>query len=63
MWALLVFSLAAFAITVERAWALRRATIDFDRYGQRLKRLLVHEKSVTKALTLSCETQGPVARV
>ena len=63
MWALLIFSLAALAVTLERAWALHRANADFESYGARLRKALVREKSTSKALSLSCEERGPVARV
>jgi biopolymer transport protein ExbB len=63
MWALLVFSLLALAIALERTFVLHRARKNLEGYAARLRSTLLRERSVPQALALSCETDGPVARV
>lgn len=63
MWVLLLFSVAAMAVTGERLWALRRCRIDLPRFLRRLERTLAGERSVQRAQALCAEVRGPVAAV
>ena len=63
MWALLLFSVAALAVAVERSIRLRRASLDFDTFAQQLSQALLKRQSVAEALNVARTAPGPVARV
>lgn len=63
MWALLLFSIAALAVAVERFVRLRRASLDFDAFAEQLGNALLRRQSVPEALQVARTAPGPVARV
>lgn len=63
MWALLLFSVVALAVAVERAISLRRASLDFDTFAQELAEALLKQRSINRALEISRTAPGPVARI
>ncbi len=62
MYLLLLCSLAVVAITLDRLWNLRRATINSEQLLERAKRFIT-EGNEGALLELLEETPGPVARV
>lgn len=63
MWALLMFSILAFATAIERSLALKRARTEPEEYLSRLRRLLLERRSVTEALEYTETVRGTMARV
>ena len=63
MWALLIFSIVALAVAVERSIALKKAGTDLDAYLSKLQSTLLKQRSIGDALEATEATPGVVARV
>ena len=62
MWPILLCSVAAAAIILERFYYFRRASINVPHFLSRIKKLLLEGKT-QKAESLSRETPGPIAHI
>jgi len=63
MWALLVFSVIALAIIIERAIALWRAKINVNEFLAKIRKSLIVNHSVRDAIKVCEEYRGPVASI
>ncbi len=63
MWVLLVFSIIAFAVTIERFFALQRAKIDVNAFLAKIRKALLVNRSVREAVKVCEQTRGPVASI
>lgn len=63
MWALLVFSVIALAITIERAIALYRAKINVNEFLAKIRKALIVNHSVREAIKICEQYRGPVASI
>jgi len=62
MWPIMITSVVALAITIERFFSLRRATIDTREFMDTMRSIL-RQNRIQEALTICDETQGPIARI
>ena len=62
MWPLLVCAIISVTVIVERAWALRRASVGGEELTARVRRLL-REGRDDEALRAAAEQEGPVAAI
>lgn len=62
MWPIMLCSVIALAITIERFFSLRRATIDTRSFMDAMKTIL-RQNRVQEAVALCDETDAPVARI
>ena len=62
MWPLLACSIVALAITIERFWFLRRASIDTRDFMDTMRTVL-RQNRFQDAIDVCDETDGPVARI
>ncbi len=62
MWPILLCSIVALAITIERFYSLRRASIDTREFMDAMRTVL-RQNRVQEALQICDETEGPVARI
>lgn len=62
MWPILATSVVAMAITIERLFSLRRATIDTREFMDSIRSVL-RQNRIAEALQMCEETQGPIARI
>lgn len=63
MWPLLVFSVIAAAVVVERLIALRRAQINVHEFLPKVRKALVVNRSIRDAVKVCEEYRGPVASI
>ncbi len=63
MWPLLVFSVIAAAVVVERLVALRRARINVHEFLPKVRKALVVDRSIRDAVGICEEHRGPVASI
>ena len=63
MWALLVMSVVAVAVTIERAWVLYRHRTEVAPFLARLRRAVLSDGSVEDGIGLCEATRGPLAVV
>jgi biopolymer transport protein ExbB len=62
MWPILITSIVALAITIERFWSLRRATIDTREFMDTMRTVL-RQNRIPEAVQICDETDGPIARI
>ena len=62
MWPIGLCSLIAVAITIERFWSLRRASIDTREFMDTMRSVL-RQNRIQEAIEICDETDGPVARI
>jgi len=62
MWPIMACSIAALAITIERFFALRRATIDTREFMDTMRAVL-HKNRIQEAIEICDETDAPIARI
>ncbi len=62
MWPIMACSVVALAITIERFFALRRATIDTREFMD-MMRTVLHQNRTQEAIEICDETDVPVARI
>lgn len=62
MWPILMCSIVALAITIERFWSLRRATIDTREFMDTMRTVL-RQNRIQQAIEICDETDGPIARI
>ncbi len=62
MWPILACSIVALAITIERFWSLRRASIDTRDFMDTMRTIL-RQNRFQDAIDVCDETDGPVARI
>ena len=63
MWPLLVFSIIAAAVVVERLIALRRARINVHEFLPKVRKALVVNRSIRDGVKICEEYRGPVASI
>ena len=63
MWMLLVFSVIALAIIIERFIALWRAKINVNEFLQKIRKALIVNRSVREAVKVCEQYRGPVASI
>ncbi len=62
MWPILICSIVAIAVVIERFIALRRATIDTQAFMETMRQVL-RQNRIQDALTICEETDAPIARI
>lgn len=62
MYPIIVCSIIALAIAIERFWSLRRATIDTREFMDAMRTVL-RQNRIQEAVTICDETDAPVARI
>ncbi len=62
MWPIMLTSVVAMAITIERFFSLRRATIDTREFMDTMRTVL-HQNRTQEAIEICDETDAPVARI
>lgn len=63
MWVLLVFSIVALAVTIERFISLRRARINVNEFLAKVRKALVVNRSIREAIKVCEQYRGPVASI
>lgn len=63
MWVLLVFSVAALAVMVERWLVLRKAKINVNEFLAKLRKALIVNKSLRDAIKICEQYRGPLASI
>jgi biopolymer transport protein ExbB len=63
MWILLVFSILALAIIIERFIALRRAKINVNEFLAKIRKALIVNRSIREAVKVCEQYRGPVASI
>ena len=63
MWVLLVFSIVAVAVTIERFISLRRAKINVNEFLAKVRKALVVNRSIREAIKVCEQYRGPVASI
>ena len=63
MWPLLIFSVLAVAVAIERFFALRKAKINVPDFLQRIRKALVVNRSIREAVKVCEQSRGPVASI
>jgi len=63
MWLLLVFSILAVAIIIERFIALRRAKINVNEFLAKIRKALIVNRSIREAVKVCEQYRGPVASI
>ncbi len=63
MWPLLIMSIIALAVIVERFVALWRAKINVNEFLQKIRKALIVNRSVREAVKICEQYQGPVASI
>ncbi len=63
MWILLVFSIAALAVMVERWFVLRKAKINVNEFLAKLRKALIVNKSLRDAIKICEQYRGPLASI
>jgi biopolymer transport protein ExbB len=63
MWLLLIFSIIALAIIIERFIALWRAKINVNEFLQKIRKALIVNRSVREAVKVCEQYRGPVASI
>ncbi len=62
MWPILLCSVVGLAITIERFWSLRRATIDTQEFMDTMRQVL-RQNRIQEAIEICDDTDAPVARI
>jgi biopolymer transport protein ExbB len=62
MWPIMACSVVALAITIERFFSLRRASINTREFMDTMRTIL-HQNRIQEAIQVCDETEGPVARI
>lgn len=62
MWPIMLCSVVALAIAIERFWSLRRATIDTREFMDTMRTVL-RQNRIQDAVQVCDETDGPIARI
>lgn len=62
MWPIMICSVVALAITIERFFALRRATIDTREFMDTMRTVL-RQNRIQEAVEICDEVDGPIARI
>ena len=62
MWPIMLCSVVALAITIERFWSLRRATIDTREFMDNMRTVL-RQNRIADAVAICDQTDGPIARI
>lgn len=62
MWPIMLCSIVALAIAIERFWTLRRATIDTREFMDSMRQVL-RQNRIQEAVEICDETDGPIARI
>lgn len=62
MWPIMATSVVALAISIERFFSLRRATIDTREFMDNIRNVL-RQNRIAEALQMCEETQGPISRI
>lgn len=63
MWVLLIFSVTALAVIIERWWVLHKARINVNEFLAKIRKALVVNRSIRDAVKICEQYQGPVASV
>lgn len=63
MWPLLIFSVLALAVAIERFFALRKARVNVNEFLARVRKALMVNRSLRDAVKICEQYQGPVASV
>ena len=63
MWPLLVFSVLALAVIIERFFALNRAKINVNSFLAQIRKALVVNRSIREAVKVCEQHRGPVASI
>jgi len=63
MWPLLIFSILALAVAIERFFALRKARVNVNEFLARVRKALMVNRSLRDAVKICEQYQGPVASV
>ncbi len=63
MWILLVFSIIALAVIIERFIALRRAKINVNEFLAKVRKALIVNRSIREAVKVCEQYRGPVASI
>lgn len=62
MWIILLCSIVAFAVVIERFWRLKQARIDTDKFMNELSNLLKRNR-IMEAIEMCNQTPGPISQV
>jgi biopolymer transport protein ExbB len=62
MWPIMICSVVALAITIERFWTLRRATIDTREFMDTMRTVL-RQNRIQETIKICDDTDGPIARI
>ena len=62
MWPIMLCSVVALAITIERFWSLRRATVDTREFMDNMRTIL-RQNRIQEAVGICDEIDGPIARI
>jgi len=63
MWVLLIFSIVALAVIIERWWVLHKARINVNEFLAKIRKALIVNRSIRDAVKICEQYQGPVASV
>ncbi|RMH18448.1 MAG: MotA/TolQ/ExbB proton channel family protein [Acidobacteria bacterium] len=63
MWPLLLLSIAALAVIIERWWVLRKAKINVNAFLAKVRKALIVNKSIRDAIKVCEQYRGPVASI
>lgn len=63
MWILLIFSVIALAVSIERFISLRRAKINVNEFLAKVRKALVVDRSIRNAIKICEQYRGPVASI
>jgi len=63
MWVLLVFSIVAVAVIIERAFVLHKARINVNEFLAKIRKALIVNRSLRDAVKICEQYQGPVASI
>lgn len=63
MWPLLLFSIVALVVIIERFFALRRARVNVNEFLSKMRKALVVNKSIRDGVKVCEEYRGPVASI
>jgi biopolymer transport protein ExbB len=63
MWPLLILSIIALAVIIERFFALRRAKINVNEFLAKIRKALIVNRSIREAIKVCEQYRGPVASI
>jgi biopolymer transport protein ExbB len=63
MWVLLIFSIVALTVIIERGWVLYKARINVNEFLAKVRKALIVNRSIRDGVKICEQYQGPVASV